>query len=107
VQVTSVTVPTVTSINTCEGMTIADLNTGNTNYVWYTDNSTPTALPNTYLLTSGSYYIANQNGGCISTRKNISVNVSARPSSPTGQSTQMFGFAAKVSHLQMNEPNVK
>lgn len=106
VQVTSITVPTIASITTCEGVTIADLNTGTTNYVWYTDNTTTVALPSTYLLTSGSYYIANQNGSCISTRVNIAVNVSSRPASPTGQSSQMFGFAAKVSDLKMNEPNV-
>ncbi len=106
VQVTSITVPTIASITTCEGVTIADLNTGTTNYVWYTDNTTTVALPSTYLLTSGSYYIANQNGSCISARKNIAVNVSSRPASPTGQSSQMFGFAAKVSDLKMNEPNV-
>lgn len=106
VQVTSITVPTIASITTCEGVTIADLNTGTTNYVWYTDNTTTVALPSTYLLTSGSYYIANQNGSCISARKNIAVNVSSRPASPTGQSSQMFGFAAKVSDLKMNQPNV-
>ncbi|SFO41080.1 SprB repeat-containing protein, partial [Paenimyroides ummariense] len=108
VQVTSITIPTIASITTCEGTTIADLNTnGSTNYVWYTDNTTTAALPGTYLITSGSYYIANQNGSCISARKNIAVNVGTRPASPTGQATQLFNFSAKVSDLAMNEPNVK
>jgi len=107
VQVINITIPTITSITTCEGTTIADLNTNGTNYVWYTDNSTTTRLPSSYVITSGSYYIANENANCISARKNIAVNVSARPASPTGQATQLFNFSAKVSDLVMNEPNVK
>lgn len=107
VQVINITMPTITSITTCEGTTIADLNTNGTNYVWYTDNNTTTSLPSSFVITSGSYYIANANANCISARKNIAVNVSARPASPTGQTTQLFNFSAKVSNLKMNEPNVK
>ncbi len=107
VQVIANTVPTISAINTCEGTTIADLNVNGTNYVWYTDNTTPTALPGSYMITSGSYYIANQNASCISARKNIAVNVSPRPANATGAATQHFEFSAKVSDLKMNEPNVK
>ena len=47
-----------------------------TGYVWFTDNTTTTALPGSYVITSGSYYIANEMMGCLSTRRNIAVNVS-------------------------------
>ena len=107
VQVTNVTVPTVSAINTCEGITIADYNVQNgTGYVWFTDNTTTTALPGSYVITSGSYYIANEMMGCLSTRRNIAVNVSVIPASPTGQLIQSFAQGATVGDLQMNEPNV-
>ena len=108
VQVTTVTTPTITSVTACEGTTIADYNNmGNVNYIWYLDNTTTTALADSYVLTSGTYYIANQNGTCISARKAIALNVGPRPASPTGQTTQLFTYAARVSNLAMNEPNVK
>ena len=107
VQAIPVIQPTITSITTCEGTTIADLNSPTVKYVWYTDNTTVNALPDTFVITSGSYYIARENMGCISNRTNVAVNVSTRPASPTGQATQLFNFSAKVSNLVMNEPNVK
>ena len=108
VQVTNVAVPTISVINTCEGLTIADYNVENgTNYVWFIDNnSTTTALPTTQLITSGTYYIANELSGCMSARRNVAVNVSSVPLSPTGATFQMFLFAATIGDLRMNEPNV-
>src|SRR5690606_26094566 len=107
VQVNNVTTPTIASITICEGITIADFNLiGSTNYIWYTDNSTTTALPDTYVITSGTYYIANELAGCISARKNVAVNVSTRPVSPTGQATQTFGPTKTVSDIKMDQPNV-
>lgn len=108
VQVTNVAVPTISVINTCEGLTIADYNVENgTNYVWFIDNnSTTTALPTTQLITSGTYYIANELSGCMSARRNVAVNVSSVPLSPTGATFQTFLFAATIGDLRMNEPNV-
>ncbi|WKW46939.1 T9SS type A sorting domain-containing protein [Myroides sp. JBRI-B21084] len=107
VQVVNAAQPTMTSLTVCEGKTIADLNTANDTYVWYVDNTTATPLPNTFVITSGSYYIARESMGCISARTNVAVNVGAVPSSPTGQATQYFPFPAKVSDLLMNQPGVK
>lgn len=106
VQVINVSSPTMTSLTTCAGSNIADLHPATGKYVWYTDNVTPTALPETFVVQSGNYYIANELSGCVSSRVNVAVNVSPRPASPTGQSSQMFGFAARVSDLKMNQPNV-
>ncbi|WCM41012.1 glycine-rich protein [Flavobacterium sp. CBA20B-1] len=107
VQVVNVTAPTMTSITACNGTQIGDLNTPTTTYVWYVSNTATTPLPNSFVLTSGSYYIAQENAGCISTRTNVAVNVSPVPNSPTGQTTQTFPYPAKVSDLVMNQPNVK
>ena len=107
VQVVNVTAPSMTSIITCQGNTIADLNNSSTvKYVWYVDNTTTTPLPDTFVITSGSYYLAQELSGCISTRTNVSVTVNSRPGSPTGQMNQVFGFPARVSDLVMNQPNV-
>ncbi|WCM41013.1 glycine-rich protein [Flavobacterium sp. CBA20B-1] len=107
VQVVNVTAPTMTSITTCDGTQIGDLNTAAISYLWYTDNVSTTPLADTFVITSGTYYIAQENSGCISARTQVSVNVGARPNSPTGQTTQGFSFAAKVSDLIMNQPNVR
>jgi len=106
VQVINVSVPTMTSIITCEGNTIADLHPTTGQYVWYLNSSTTTALPDTFVITPGSYYLAYQNTGCISNKVNVAVTVNARPASPTGQLNQFFGGSARVSDLQMNQPNV-
>lgn len=106
VQVINVSAPAMTSIATCAGVTVGDFNTASTTYVWYTDATTTTALPTSYVLTTGNYYIAEEVSGCISARANVSVVVNARPASPTGALKQVFNFAATVADLQMVEPNV-
>ena len=106
VQVIQVSAPSMTSISTCAGVTIADFNTPTNNYVWYTDSTTTTALPATHVVTTGTYYIAEELSGCISSRTSVSVVVNPRPSSPSGPSKQMFNYAATVSDIQMNQPNV-
>src|SRR5690606_10149328 len=107
VQVINPTAPTMTSINTCEGNTIADLNTASVTYVWYTDNSTTTALPDTYVITPGTYYIAQEVSGCISTRTSVSVTVAERPESPTGLAKQTLHPSKSVSDIITNKPNVR
>src|SRR5690606_35673089 len=94
VQVINVSAPAMTSIATCAGVTVGDFNTASTTYVWYTDATTTTALPTSYVLTTGNYYIAEEVSGCISARTNVSVVVNARPASPTGALKQVFNFAA-------------
>ncbi|WLD23868.1 T9SS type A sorting domain-containing protein [Flavobacterium dauae] len=106
VQVINPTAPAMTSINTCEGNTIADLNTPSVTYVWYTDNSTTTALPDTYVITPGTYYLAQEVSGCISTRTSVTVTVAARPVSPTGPAKQTLHPSKSVSDIVTNEPNV-
>ena len=106
VQVVSVSAPAMTSIATCQGNTVADLHPSVGKYVWYTSNSSTTALAETFVITAGTYYIAFENSGCTSAKTQVIVTVSARPTSPTGQTNQLFGFSARISNLVMNQPNV-
>ena len=82
------------------------LQNGNPNYVWYQSVSSTTELVPTYQFMSGTYYVAHKMGNCISSRVPVQVTVNPRPNGPIGSQRQTFGFAAKVSDLQMVEPNV-
>ena len=107
VQVVTVNAPTMTSISTCEGVVISDLHpTNGTTYAWYTTATSTTSLADSFVVTSGTYYIALKNGNCISTRTSVAVNVNPRPASPTGSSQQFFSTGDDISDLIMNEPNV-
>ncbi len=107
VQVVNVSAPAMTTISMCQGTTIADFNGSTNSYVWYVNNSTTTPLADTFVITSGTYYIAQQNSGCISGRTPVTVTVNARPNSPTGQLIQTFNTPNKtVSDIVMNQPNV-
>lgn len=109
VRVVSTTAPTMTDFKLCDGATVADLylaGSTTTKYVWYLNGTTTTKLPDTYVLTSGYYYVAIESYGCISNRTSVHVQVNTRPSSPTGNLVQNFNYQAKVANLVMNQPNV-
>lgn len=109
VRVVSTTAPTMTDFKLCDGATVADLylaGSTTTKYVWYLNGTTTTKLPDTYVLTSGYYYVAIESYGCISNRTSVHVQVNTRPSSPTGSLVQNFNYQAKVANLVMNQPNV-
>ncbi|KAA5535356.1 Ig-like domain-containing protein [Paenimyroides baculatum] len=109
VRVVSSTAPTMTDFKLCEGATVADLylaGSTTTKYVWYLNGTTTTKLPDTYVLTSGYYYVATESYGCISNRTSVQVQVNTRPSSPTGSLVQNFNYQAKVVNLVMNQPNI-
>lgn len=109
VRVVSTTAPTMTDFKLCEDATVADLYLAastTTKYVWYLNSTTTTKLPDTYVLTSGYYYVAIESYGCISNRTSIHVQVNKRPASPTGSLIQNFNYQAKVGNLVMNQPNI-
>ena len=109
VRVVSTTAPTMTDFKLCEDATVADLYLAastTTKYVWYLNSTTTTKLPDTYVLTSGYYYVAIESYGCISNRTSVQVQVNKRPSSPTGSLVQNFSYQAKVGNLVMNQPNI-
>lgn len=107
VQVIPVTAPALSNITVCSGTTIGDYNAdAPTAYVWYSNNTTTTPLAESTMISSGTFYIAEQISGCISNRAQVSVVVNQRPSSPTGQTLQRFSFPATVADLQMNQQGV-
>lgn len=109
VRVVSTTAPTMTDFKLCEDATVADLYLAastTTKYVWYLNSTTTTKLPDTYVLTSGYYYVAIESYGCISNRTSVHVQVNKRPASPTGSLIQNFNYQAKVGNLVMNQPNI-
>jgi len=108
VQITNVPVPQISNMTLCEGATVGNLylNSGTTQYVWYANNSTTTALPDSHLITSGSYFLAQEISGCISGRTQVYVTVNNRPASPTGQAAQNFNFKATVADLSMSQNDV-
>src|SRR5690554_653260 len=107
VQIIPVTSPAMTSLTVCSGTTIADYNQQlPTKYVWYVDNTTTTPLAETTLITSGTFYIAEEISGCISNRAQVNVIVNQRPNSPTGQTVQNVPVGSTVANLQMNQPGV-
>src|SRR5690554_568459 len=108
VQVIPVTSPAMTDLTTCSGTTIADFNAqvAPTKYVWYINNTTTTPLAETTLISSGTFYIAEEVSGCISNRAQVDVVVNQRPNSPTGQTVQRVDPGSTVADLQMNQPGV-
>src|SRR5690554_3679018 len=109
VQVIPVSAPMLTDLATCEGTTIEEFNQqiAPNKYVWYTSNSASTALPETTLITSGTYYIAEDNSGCISNRAIVNVVVNPRPNRPTGPAIQTFSNFATVGDLFANPQGVR
>lgn len=109
VRIYSTTAPVMTNFVLCDGATVADLYlAGSTNlkYVWFVDNVSTSSLPSNYALTTGYYYVAIDNNGCISNRTSVHVQVNSRPSAPTGSAVQSFTHQAKASDLVMNQPNI-
>lgn len=108
VQVTNVPAPQISNMTLCEGTTVGEvyLGSGTAKYIWYTNNTTATALPDSHLITTGSYYLAQEVSGCLSGRTLVYVTVNNRPSSPTGQTTQHFNFNASVADLTMTQNDV-
>src|SRR5690554_1489228 len=109
VQVIPVSAPMLTDLAICEGTTIEEFNQqiAPNKYVWYTSNSASTALPETTLITSGTYYIAEDNSGCISNRAIVNVVVNPRPNRPTGPAIQTFSNFATVGDLFANPQGVR
>jgi len=74
----TVPAPTATTQNICGGGTVADLVAQTTTggvAVWYNSSSSTTPLQSTDVLSSGTYYVAQQIGNCLSTKTAVSVRI--------------------------------
>lgn len=109
VRVTSALAPAVSDFTLCNGATVSDLfipQTTGTSYKWYLNNTTQIELGLTDLLTSGFYFVSKVQDGCESTRTQVKVTISSRPTSPTGISPQDFKDYAELNQLVMNQQNI-
>ena len=74
----TVSAPTATTQNICGAGTVADLvaqtATGGV-AVWYNSSTSTTPLQSTDVLSSGTYYVAQQVGNCLSTKIAVSVRI--------------------------------
>src|SRR5690554_96535 len=109
VRITSVTMPSVSPFNLCEGATVADLvlptPTGTT-YKWYINSTSTVPLDPADVLSSGYYFVVRDQSGCESARVQVQVTIGSRPSSPTGASPQDFVNYAEIGELIMDQTNV-
>ncbi|MFW0736132.1 gliding motility-associated C-terminal domain-containing protein [Flavobacterium sp. T12S277] len=105
---------TASSQNFCStsAPTFASIQVNESNVAWFSSATGGTAIPLTTALTSGTYYgeITDPATGCKSaTRLQVSVTiVNPMPTPTTTSAVQNFCSvsAAKVSDIQVNEPNV-
>ncbi|MBA5793794.1 T9SS type A sorting domain-containing protein, partial [Flavobacterium sp. xlx-221] len=109
IRVISLTAPIMNNVVLCNGATVNDIPANQTSpsqYIWYINNTTTTPLQGTHVLSSGVYYVANSQNGCISNRAQVYITINAKPNIPTGNSIQTFTNNATVANLQMNETNI-
>ncbi len=91
--------------------TFANIQTNETNVVWYTAATGGTAIPATTALTSGTYYgaLTDAATGCQSvTRLAVTITVTDPVTPTTTSATQTFcsGTNPTVANIQVNESNV-
>src|SRR5690554_2554704 len=101
----TVPAPTATTQNICGGGTVEDLVAQTTTggiAVWYNSSSSTTPMQSTDALVSGTYYVAQQVGNCLS----VKVPVSVRIISTTLPSVSPFNLCegATVADLVMPTP---
>ncbi|WP_321540535.1 Ig-like domain-containing protein [Flavobacterium piscinae] len=82
--------PTVSNQTFCSGATVANLvATGTGTFNWYNVSTGGTALPNTHLLLSATYYVSQTINGNESARVSFQVTINETPTPPTA-SAQAF-----------------
>ena len=93
------TTPIVTEQTLCGGAVVSNLPQGNGAYKWYSSLTSLTALSNTAVLTSGTYYVSRWVSGCESERAQVVVNI-IELSPVNANSLQTFCGTATVADLQ-------
>lgn len=90
----------------CTGATLGSIQTGaGSNFQWYAAATGGAVLPNSTVISSGTYYLSQTISGCESSRTPVSVTVSS-PNAPTAQ-TQGFCNSATVANLVASGANLK
>ncbi|RXR21637.1 Ig-like domain-containing protein [Flavobacterium stagni] len=90
----------------CTGATLGSIQTGaGSNFQWYAAATGGAVLPNSTVISSGTYYLSQTISGCESSRTPVSVTVSS-PNAPTAQA-QTFCNGATVANLVASGTNIK
>ncbi|MDN3709242.1 T9SS type A sorting domain-containing protein [Myroides ceti] len=113
VKVISKEAPVVNAFSFCGNARVGDLSlptATNLSYRWYATATSITELSQNVALTTGTYYVARVEQGCISERTAVLVTVLDLPSAPTGVLTQNFTVnemgEATIADLVMDQSNV-
>ncbi len=93
-----VTPPTANAQTLCSPATFANLVATGTGIKWYAASTGGTAIPNTTLVSTGTYYVSQTIGGCESPRTAVNVTVN-NTALPTATTTQTFNAGATVANL--------
>ncbi|MEN9337098.1 MAG: hypothetical protein RLZZ500_2085 [Bacteroidota bacterium] len=90
----------------CQGATLGSIQTGaGSNFQWYAAASGGSVLPNSTLISTGTYYLSQTISNCESSRTAVSVTVTS-PTAPSAQA-QTFCNSATVANLVATGANLK
>jgi Secretion system C-terminal sorting domain/SprB repeat/Ig-like domain CHU_C associated len=99
--------PTASAQSFCNGATIADIvvTTGNGLTIkWFDAATDGNQLDDTTLLTTGTYYVAQNNGTCDSERVAVSITIN-NPTGPTAAAQSFCGSATVANLVATGEAN--
>ncbi|MDN3705772.1 T9SS type A sorting domain-containing protein [Myroides ceti] len=113
VKIINQTAPVVNAFVLCGSGTVADLYLPTATYVtyrWYATATSTVELAQNVALTTGTYYVARVEHGCVSQRTAVTVTIADLPSSPTGETSQNFTVntigEATIADLVMDQTNI-
>ena len=114
VRVLSKQAPVVNAFSFCGNARVGDLSlptTTNISYRWYTTATSITELSQNVALTTGTYYVARVEHGCISERAAVPVTILPLPAPPTGSANQSFTVneinEVTIADLEMDQTNIQ
>ncbi|WP_448606436.1 Ig-like domain-containing protein [Paenimyroides ceti] len=114
VRVLSKQAPVVNAFSFCGNARVGDLSlptTTNISYRWYATATSITELSQNVALTTGTYYVARVEHGCISERAAVPVTILPLPAPPTGSANQSFTVneinEVTIADLEMDQTNIQ
>ena len=106
VTTTTTAIPTANTEQTyCSGAIIGELLATpieNATLSWYATANSETALSETDMLITGSYFVSQTVDGCESERMEVAVTVNATPNVPEGNAVQGFDMGDTLASLTIN-----
>lgn len=109
VKILSLSAPLINPLSICGDATVSSLPlnpSANTTYKVYSSAFATVDMGQNDVVNTGTYYISVVENGCETARAAVYITVNARPSSPTGNNTQIIVDYGEVKDLKANEINV-